>query len=140
MACCKRSSKRLGSRAIHAPKKYGKKSGTTRESFSIRLTDALRADLRSRASALGVTVSLLIRHAIVEALTLEPWPPLADPCDDEDTDMVGGAPLRISPAMRVEILRYQRATGARDMSAAMRSLIAVGVRIPLGAHGVRRDA
>jgi hypothetical protein len=80
-----------------------------------------------------------MRHAILEALALDPWPPLVDPRDDEDTDM-GGAPLRVTVTMRCEVMRYQSATGARDMSAAMRSLIAVGVRLPLGPMGVRRDA
>lgn len=135
----KRPPDRRGSRAIEPSRKYRKKSGDARESFSIRLTDGLRADVKARAEALGVTPSLLMRHAILEALALDPWPPLADPRDDEDTD-VGGAPLRITSTMRGEIMRYQSATGARDMSAAMRSLIAVGARLPLGPHGVRRDA
>lgn len=111
-----------------------------RESFSIRLTPGLRSDVEHRAAALGVTASLLMRHSILEALAMEPWPPFADPMNDEDADTAGGAPLRITASLRGEILRYQSAVGARDMSAAMRSLIAVGVRLPLGLHGVRRDA
>lgn len=136
----KRPSDRLRSRAIRYSPKYRKTAGETRESFSIRLTPGLRADVEQRAAALGVTASLLMRHAILEALDMEPWPPFADPLSDEDADASGGAPLRIAASLRGEILRYQGAVGARDMSAAMRSLIAVGVRLPLGQRGVRRDA
>lgn len=119
--------------------KFRKNPDDVRETLSVRLTPGLRADVEASAQALGVTLSLYLRHCILEALDLQPWPPLADPRSDEDTD-IGGAPMRIPPSMRGEIARYQSATGARDLSAAVRSLIATGARLPVGAAGVRMDA
>lgn len=119
--------------------KFRKKPDDVRETLSVRLTPGLRADVEASATALGVSLSLYLRHCILEALSLEPWPPLADPATDEDTD-IGGAPMRIPPSMRGEVSRYQSATGARDFSVAVRSLIATGARLPVGAAGVRMDA
>lgn len=67
------------------------------------------------------TVADRVRGLITTALDGTPWPRLVDGSDDEGASV--WIQFRVAPSMLADIHDYQQASGARDMSVAVRSLV-----------------
>ena len=110
--------------------------GEARETMPFRIGEGQADAVRRFADEHGVSVGVAVRHCVSVALDCVPWPEYIA----VDLDEAPEIPLhvRVTPTMRSSVLRYQQATGARDISAAMRSLVTCGLALPVDG-GLRED-
>jgi hypothetical protein len=92
-------------------------TGREREQFSIRLTPGQLLAVQR----LGKSVSETVRRLVQKSLNGAAWPRFVDGASDEGA--AAWVQVRISPELRAMIGEYQQASGCRDMSAAVRSLV-----------------
>lgn len=112
-------------------------NGEPREVMSFRVGEGLWLGVVDFARRHGVTFGVAVRHCISEALALDPWPAFVATDGDEAPEM--RAHVRMTPTMRSDLLRYQSAVGARDMSAAMRSLVTCGLALRVERGEIREE-
>lgn len=111
--------------------------GEAREVLPFRVGEGLLHEVTAFAGRHDVTFGVAVRHCISVALDLDPWPAYV-PTDGDEAPEVP-VHVRMTPTMRSDVQRYQSAVGARDMSAAMRSLVTCGLALRVERGGIREE-
>lgn len=112
-------------------------NGEAREVLPFRIGEGLWHGVLDFARHHDVSLGVAVRHCISVALDLDPWPAYV-PTDGDEAPEVP-IYVRMTPTMRSDVQRYQSAVGARDMSAALRSLVTCGLALPVERGEIREE-